>query len=105
MTRQTATGGIVDIFEGESVGLAYFTVGDGVESRFGLISGERVIDLARSGGPASLTAALQMPTDRLQAALRAAEDAPDADMPLDSVTLLAPIDHQEVWAAGVTYLR
>ena len=78
MTCQKATGGIVDIFEGESVGLAYFSVGDGVESRFGLISRERVIDLARSGGPASLTAALQLPAAELQAALRAAEDAPDA---------------------------
>jgi 2-dehydro-3-deoxy-D-arabinonate dehydratase len=105
MTRQTATGGIVDIFEGESVGLAYFTVGDGVESRFGLISGERVIDLARSGGPTSLTAALQMTVAELQAVLRSTEDAPDAGLPLDSVTLMAPIDRQEVWAAGVTYLR
>lgn len=26
-------------------------------------------------------------------------------LPLDSVTLLAPIDEQEVWAAGVTYKR
>ena len=26
-------------------------------------------------------------------------------LPLDSVTLLAPIDRQEVWAAGVTYRR
>jgi 2-dehydro-3-deoxy-D-arabinonate dehydratase len=26
-------------------------------------------------------------------------------LPLDSVTLLAPIDQQEVWAAGVTYRR
>jgi 2-dehydro-3-deoxy-D-arabinonate dehydratase len=26
-------------------------------------------------------------------------------LPLDSVTLLAPIDRQEVWAAGVTYKR
>ena len=25
--------------------------------------------------------------------------------PIASVTLLAPVDHQEVWAAGVTYLR
>ena len=54
-------------FRGESVGLAYFTIGDGVESRFGLISGERVIDLAGSGGPASLTAALQMTAAELQA--------------------------------------
>lgn len=26
-------------------------------------------------------------------------------LPVDSVALLAPIDHQEVWAAGVTYKR
>ncbi|HEY2760532.1 MAG TPA: fumarylacetoacetate hydrolase family protein [Pirellulales bacterium] len=26
-------------------------------------------------------------------------------LPLDSVTLLAPIDRQEIWAAGVTYTR
>src|SRR5207244_10296902 len=26
-------------------------------------------------------------------------------LPLDSVSLLAPIDQQEVWAAGVTYKR
>jgi 2-dehydro-3-deoxy-D-arabinonate dehydratase len=46
-----------------------------------------------------------MPAAELRAALRAAEDAPDVDIPLTSVALKAPIDHQEVWAAGVTYLR
>jgi len=86
------------------VGLAYFTL-DGGEPRFGLIVGERVIDLAQSGGPASLTAALQMPIAELQSALRAAGDAPNGGTPLMSVTLRAPIDRQEVWAAGVTYLR
>ena len=30
---------------------------------------------------------------------------PKAKVPLASVTLLPPIDHQEVWAAGVTYKR
>ena len=29
----------------------------------------------------------------------------ETGLPVDSVTLLAPIDHQEVWAAGVTYKR
>ncbi len=85
--------------------LAYFTVGDGQESRFGLVVGERVIDLAGSGGPESLSAALQMPAAELQAALRTAERAPDADIPITTVTFKAPIDRQEVWAAGVTYLR
>jgi 2-dehydro-3-deoxy-D-arabinonate dehydratase len=37
---------------------------------------------------------------------RAADVLRRADrVPLDQVTLLAPIDRQEVWAAGVTYLR
>jgi 2-dehydro-3-deoxy-D-arabinonate dehydratase len=87
------------------VGLACYSVDDGEEPRFGLIVGERVIDLARSGGPESLTAALQMPVAELRAALRAAEEAAHVDVPLDSVSLRAPIDRQEVWAAGVTYLR
>jgi 2-dehydro-3-deoxy-D-arabinonate dehydratase len=86
------------------VGLAYFTL-DGGEPRFGLIVGEQMIDLAQSGGPASLSAALQMPTAELQSALSAAGEAPIGRMPLMSVTLRAPIDRQEVWAAGVTYLR
>lgn len=32
-------------------------------------------------------------------------DQKTAPLPLDKVTLLAPIDRQEVWAAGVTYKR
>jgi 2-dehydro-3-deoxy-D-arabinonate dehydratase len=87
------------------VGLAYFTVDGANEPRFGLFAGERVVDLARSGGPDSLTAALQMPAAELQAALRAVVAGPHDDMPMTAVTLKAPIDRQEVWAAGVTYLR
>lgn len=52
--------------------------------------------------------------DALTALLNASDPGAEADrlrslagptMPLDSVTLLAPIDQHEVWAAGVTYLR
>jgi 2-dehydro-3-deoxy-D-arabinonate dehydratase len=93
------------VLEGDSVGLAYFTVDGANEPRFGLLAGERVVDLARSGGPDSLTAALQMPAAELQAALRAVVAGPHDDMPMTAVTLKAPIDRQEVWAAGVTYLR
>jgi len=87
------------------VGFVYFTADDVIEPRFGLLAGERVIDLARSGGPDSLTAALQMTAAELRAALKAVVDGPHEDMPLTTVTLKAPIDRQEVWAAGVTYLR
>jgi 2-dehydro-3-deoxy-D-arabinonate dehydratase len=87
------------------VALGYFVVDGSTEPRFGLLTGERVVDLARSGGPESLTAALQMPAAELRAILSAVENASHVDMSLTDVTLKAPIDRQEVWAAGVTYLR
>jgi 2-dehydro-3-deoxy-D-arabinonate dehydratase len=87
------------------VALAYFTVNGGDERRFGLLSGDRMVDIARSGGPESLSTALQMPAAELGAALRAVEHGPHVDMALTEVTFTAPIDRQEVWAAGVTYLR
>ena len=87
------------------MGFAYYTVDGANEPRFGLLSGERVVYLARSGGPDSLTAALQMPAAELRAALVAVVDALHDDLPLSAVTLKAPIDCQEVWAAGVTYWR
>jgi 2-dehydro-3-deoxy-D-arabinonate dehydratase len=39
------------------------------------------------------------------AAAEAALDQGSAPLPLQEVTLLAPLDRQEVWAAGVTYKR
>ena len=87
------------------MGLVYFTVDGATEPRFGLLAGERVIDLERSGGPDSLAAALQITATELRATLRAVVAIPHEDIPLTAVTLKAPIDRQEVWAAGVTYLR
>jgi 2-dehydro-3-deoxy-D-arabinonate dehydratase len=46
-----------------------------------------------------------MPAAELRALLKAVVDAPHGDVPLTAATLKAPIDRQEVWAAGVTYLR
>jgi 2-dehydro-3-deoxy-D-arabinonate dehydratase len=91
--------------EGDIVALGYFTVDGGTEPRFGLLTGEGVVDIAESGGPESLTAALQMPAAELRAMLRAVEDTSQVTLSLADVALRAPIDHQEVWAAGVTYLR
>jgi 2-dehydro-3-deoxy-D-arabinonate dehydratase len=105
LALREATGRTGVNFEGDSVGLAYFTVDGTTEPRFGLLAGERVVDLARSGGPETLTAALQMPAAELRALLKAVVDAPHGDVPLTAATLKAPIDRQEVWAAGVTYLR
>lgn len=91
--------------KGEGVGLCYFVSSGAEERRFGLVSGERVIDLARSGGPDSLVEALQMPADELGAVLKRAGDGDHATLALADVGLKAPIDQQEVWAAGVTYRR
>lgn len=94
-----------DCSKGEYVGLCYFIADGAVEPRFGLVAGDSVIDLARSGGPASLAAALQMPATELWATLSTVMNGQHADLPLEAVALKAPIDQQEVWAAGVTYLR
>ncbi len=61
-----------------------------------------VIDLS-AAGVKSLTALLE--GENLVAVLRALMTLPMPRLPLAEVTLLAPIEHQEVWAAGVTYLR
>lgn len=71
--------------------------------KLGLIAGDRVIDVAAGGGPASLTDVLTSTTAEARSRLEAIDTS--GGIPLSSVQLAAPIDNQEVWAAGVTYLR
>jgi 2-dehydro-3-deoxy-D-arabinonate dehydratase len=66
-----------------------------------LIDDTTVIDL--SGEVASLSELLE--ADDLAARLAAFEKSNLPRQPLAETRLLAPIDRQEVWAAGVTYLR
>ena len=73
--------------------------------RLGLIVADGVIGLAGAGGPASLAEALAVPAADLRARLTEAQARGGFGVPLGAVTLAAPIDRQEVWAAGVTYLR
>ena len=61
-----------------------------------------VIDLS-SAGVASLTALLEVHS--LSAHLNHLVQKPLRRIPLTEVRLLAPVESQEVWAAGVTYLR
>jgi 2-dehydro-3-deoxy-D-arabinonate dehydratase len=63
----------------------------------------RLLPPAEAGGPRSLSNLLHGddPAGRVRAWLSAA----DAGQPADAVPLLAPVDEQEVWAAGVTYTR
>ena len=86
--------------------LCRYRAADGA-SHLGLIVGDVVHDVAALGGPATLGAALAQPLATLRAALdtAAATAATLPGTPLAAVTLLAPVDEQEIWAAGVTYLR
>jgi 2-dehydro-3-deoxy-D-arabinonate dehydratase len=58
--------------------------------------------LKSNAGP-TLADLLEAPSPA--AAARAAIDPSRPKLPIAEVELLAPIDHQEVWAAGVTYIR
>ena len=61
-----------------------------------------VLDLSAAGA-GSLTEILEQPDPA--AHVRSLAARPAHQFALDSVTLLAPVEQQEVWAAGVTYLR
>src|SRR5690606_26729803 len=90
-------------------------------ARLGLAEGDRLYDLTATGDPhfESLAALLgaDEPAGALRARVREAADrAPRIEAPglLESgrawgpggaYELLAPVDAQEVWAAGVTYKR
>ena len=73
--------------------------------RLGLIVGDRVHDVAAGGGPITLSEALGGSVAELRAQLDRVVEAGGDGLPLAEVTLQAPIDEQEVWAAGVTYSR
>ncbi len=62
----------------------------------------RVKDLSMVG-VSDLTSILESPDPLARAQELADSDAPD--LPVGDVTLLSPLERQEVWAAGVTYLR
>ena len=70
---------------------------------FGLLRGENeVLDLSSSG----ITSLGQLlDRDDLTEFLSQLGKEGGSSLPLNSLKLLAPVDQQEVWAAGVTYLR
>jgi 2-dehydro-3-deoxy-D-arabinonate dehydratase len=74
-------------------------------ARLGLIDGDRLIDVAAAGGPATLADATTMPLAELRTRLEEVRSTGGATSALADARLAAPIDRQEVWAAGVTYLR
>ena len=69
----------------------------------GVVEGEAVTPLMASEEFPTFAAILE--STEPAAVVRSLLDAKAPRRPLASVTLLAPIDRQEVWAAGVTYRR
>ncbi|MFM8358327.1 MAG: fumarylacetoacetate hydrolase, partial [Verrucomicrobiota bacterium] len=83
--------------------LCRFTTAAPPHPRVGVtLDGSQLHDLSAAGVP-SLAALLETedPAARVREALASGVPAE----PLAGVTLLPPVDGQEVWAAGVTYLR
>ena len=82
--------------------LCRFRPDSGAEPRIGaVIAGERIVDLTHV-----VVSSLSDVLDRADPAahlrlLRGSEDG----VALSEVVLLPPVEHHEVWAAGVTYLR
>jgi len=71
-------------------------------TRIGLLSDGAIIDLTAEGID-RLTSLLEFEGLLAQLARLAGQNLPR--FPLSDVRLLPPVEHQEVWAAGVTYLR
>jgi 2-dehydro-3-deoxy-D-arabinonate dehydratase len=82
--------------------LCRFSVGTDATPRPGILTHTSVRDLS-AAGIASLATLLEA-TD-LAGVLQGLSNARLPEYPLADVRLLAPVDQQEVWAAGVTYLR
>jgi 2-dehydro-3-deoxy-D-arabinonate dehydratase len=70
-----------------------------------LIDGDGVIDVGNAGGPATVREALQLSAAELDAALTSARASSGSRHHIGLVTLHKPVDEQEIWASGVTYLR
>ena len=85
--------------------LCLYRTEDVAAPRLGLIAGDRLLDVAGAGGPADLAEALTLSAAELRDRRAAARAAGGAGLPLADVIFTAPLDRQEVWAAGVTYLR
>jgi len=83
--------------------LCRFTAGSSPEVRVGLIADSRtVIDLTAAGvGRMKILVEGADLADELERASQAGLPV----HPLEGVRLLTPVESQEVWAAGVTYLR
>lgn len=69
----------------------------------GWLDGDRIIPFTTDSGIGSIRDLLQLSSDQLAREVERARTGEAVSV--DEVQLLAPIDTQEVWAAGVTYRR
>ena len=73
------------------------------DAALGLLDGERLMPFAPSAGIRTMRDLLQLPAPAID---QAVADATNGEtLALGDVQVLAPVDVQEVWAAGVTYRR
>jgi 2-dehydro-3-deoxy-D-arabinonate dehydratase len=75
------------------------------ETRCGLLRGDQFHFLFPPGQPEPITLSAVLHSTDPAASAQAAADRTAHAVPQSDVRLVAPIDHQEVWAAGVTYKR
>ncbi len=73
------------------------------EVRIGLLQGETTVHDLTAVGVDRLTPLLER--DDLSLYLKELASRTSVTLPVSSVRFLAPVERQEVWAAGVTYLR
>jgi 2-dehydro-3-deoxy-D-arabinonate dehydratase len=69
----------------------------------GWFAGEHITPFTSDTGLGTMRDILQLSSEDLTSALERARQG--STVPVSDVALLAPIDEQEVWAAGVTYRR
>jgi 2-dehydro-3-deoxy-D-arabinonate dehydratase len=82
-----------------------FHTGDAADARLGLVTDGGVIPFQASDGPTAMQDLLRLPAADIAAEVTRVRESGATPVPAGEATLLAPIDAQEVWACGVTYLR
>ncbi|HEV2127558.1 MAG TPA: fumarylacetoacetate hydrolase family protein [Thermomicrobiales bacterium] len=85
--------------------LCRFHTGDPADAHIGFLDGEQVIAFPELSGLATMREVLRLTRTDLGTAIARIRNAAESAIAAHDATLLAPIDEQEVWACGVTYLR
>lgn len=82
----------------------YRPVNDG-QPHLGVLDGDRILPFPAESGFSTMQQVLQHRAGEIADRVRSIRDAAADPLDLGDVTILGPLDEQEVWAAGVTYKR